>query len=67
VVPSLNHFEEESWSVLDWLHEDLEKVTFLVVVDEDFLLLQNVDVFGDLERHLGNVLPNVVIVGVWDR
>ena len=66
MVSSLDHLEEEGWSVFEWLGEDLEEVAFLVVVDEDFLSLEDVNVFGDFNGHLGDVLSDIVIVGVWD-
>lgn len=66
MVSSLDHLEEEGWSVFEWLGEDLEEVAFLVVVDEDLLFLEDVDVFGDFNGHLGDVLSDIVIVGVWD-
>lgn len=66
MVVSLDDFEEEGGSVLDGLGEDLEEVALVVVVDQDLVLLQDVDVLRHLDVHVGEVLPDVVVVGVRD-
>lgn len=66
VVSSLNDFVEQSGSVFDWLGEDLEQVTFVVVVDKDLVLLEDVDVLSYLNAHVWKVLPQNVIVSIWD-
>lgn len=64
MVLSLDHLDEESWSVLNGLGEDLEEIALFIVVDQDFVLLENIDILGDLEIHILQILPNVVIVGI---
>ncbi len=66
VVFPLDDFEEESGSVLNGFGEDLEEVTFVIIVDEDFVFLNSVDVFGDFDVHVWEVFPEDVIVGVWN-
>lgn len=66
MVSSLDDFEEESWSVFNRLGEDLKKVTLVVVVDEDLVLLEDVDVLGYFDVHVGEVLSQDVVVCVGD-
>jgi hypothetical protein len=40
----LNDFVEEGRSILYWLCEDLEKISFFIIVQQYFILLQNIDV-----------------------
>lgn len=66
MVPSLNNFEEEGGAILQWLGKDLQKITFVVVVDEDLLALQDVDVLLHLQVAVGQTRTKLVVVGVWD-
>ena len=66
MVPALNDFEEKSRSILKWLSEDLEQVTLVVVVDEDFLALEDVNIFLHLDGHTSKFYSQVVVVGVGD-
>lgn len=45
MVSSLNDLNEEGWSILEGLGEDLKNVTLLVVVTQDVQGLDLVDVF----------------------
>ena len=49
MVPPLDDLEEERRSIFEWLCEDLKEVALVVIIDEDFLSLQNVDVFLHLQ------------------
>ena len=66
VVVSLDYLEEKGRSVLNRLGEDLKEVTLVVVVDKDLELLDNINVFDDLDVNLCESLLEVLIVGVWD-
>lgn len=44
VVPSLDDLVEESGTVLDWLSEDLQQVSLLIVIEQDLVLLESVNV-----------------------
>lgn len=66
MVASLDHFKEESGAVLKRLCEKLEKVTLLIVVDENLLSLQDVNIFLHLDIHFADTSAEVVVVGVGD-
>ena len=66
VVSSLDDFNEESWTVLDGLCEDLQKIALLIVVDKNLLVLNDVDVFLDLEVDFADTLSKIVVIGVWN-
>ena len=66
MVAALDDFDEESWSVLHRLRKDLQKISLLVVVNEDLLVLNHVDVLLDLEVDAAEALPQVVVIGVWN-
>ena len=64
VVPSLDDLVEESRAVLHWLGEDLQQVSLFVVVQQDLVLLKRIDVLSHFDSHIGQVLSDVVVVGV---
>lgn len=66
IVPALDDLVEESRAVLDWLGEDLQQVSLLVVVEQDFVFLKGVDVFRYFDSHIWQVLSDVVVVGIRD-
>lgn len=66
MVSPLDDFVEEGGSVLNRLGEDLQQISVLIVVQKNLVLLESVDVLADLNRHIRQVLPNVVIVGIGD-
>ena len=66
VVSSLNDLVEDSRFILGGLGEDLKKVSLVIVVNEDLLLLQDVDVFLNLNVDLSQSGAEVIVVGVGD-
>ena len=64
MVAALDDFNEERGAVLDGLCEDLQKITFLIVVNKDLFVLQHSDIFLHLEVDLSEALPQVVVIGV---
>jgi len=62
----LDDLNEQGWSVLDWLGEDLQEVTFLVKVDQDVKGLQNVDWLNDLALGGLETELQVLVVGRWN-
>ena len=66
VVSSLDDLNKEGWAVLHGLCEDLQEITLLIVIDEDFLVLDDVDVLLHLQVNLAKALSQVVVVGVRD-
>jgi len=53
MISSLDDFKEESWSVFEWPRKELKEVAFVIVVNEDLVLLQNVNVLLDFESTFG--------------
>ena len=66
MVSSLDNFEEQSWAILERFRENLEKVTLVIVVDEDLLALEDIDVLLDLKVGSGHASTEVVVVGIGD-
>ena len=66
MVSPLNDFKEEGGAILEWLGKDLQKISLVVVVNEDLLALQDVDVFLHLEVLCSQAGAKLVVVGVWD-
>jgi len=66
MVSALDDFEEESWSVLEGLREDLEQVTLVIVVDKDLLTLEHIDVLLNLNVGGGKTGAKVVVVSIGD-
>ena len=66
MVAPLDNFHENSRSILERHREDLEKVTLLVVVDEDLLPLEDGEVFLHLQVDLAEAHSEVVVIGVGD-
>ena len=64
MVSSLDDLEEEGGTIFDRLGEDLKKVTLLVVVDQDLVLLQDVDIFFHLKASFRDTFSQLIIVGV---
>lgn len=42
MIVTLDNFQEEGWSILHWLGEDLQEVPIVVIVHQDFQFLRNV-------------------------
>jgi hypothetical protein len=40
VVAPLNNFEEESWPILAWFGENLQQISLLIEIDQNFEFLQ---------------------------
>ena len=51
-------------TVLDWLAEDLQQVSVLIMIEQNLVLLKHVDVLSQFDCHFGQVLSDNVIVGV---
>jgi len=66
VIATLNNLEEKRWAILQWLREDLEKVTLVIVVDEDLLALQHIDVLLHLQVGRSHTSTQVVVISVRD-
>lgn len=65
-VVTLDHLQEQSWTVLHILGENLQQVPIFVVVYEDFELLQYLHVLLDLEIARLQPLLQQIVVRVWD-
>ena len=66
MVSSLDHLNKECWSVFQRFCENLEKISLLIVVDQDLVLLEHGDVFFDIQAYFLRSLPDHVVVGVRD-
>jgi len=66
VVVALDNLDENSWPVLHWLGEYLEKISVVIVVNQDLQLLDLVQVLLHLDRRASEPLPEQVIVAVRD-
>jgi hypothetical protein len=66
MVSSLDDLEEEGWAILGILCENLEEVTFLVVVNQDLVLSQNLNVFLDFKTNIFNAFLKSIVVRVGD-
>lgn len=66
VIPSLDHLQEQSWSVLHIFGEDLEKVSIFVVIYKNFKLLQYIEVFRNSDTTVLQLFSQKVIVAVRD-
>ena len=64
VVSPLDDLEEQSRPIFYGLRKYLEKVTLLVVVKQNFILLQPIDIFCNFDGHVGQVLSDTIVVGV---
>lgn len=64
VISSLNDFEEESWSILNWFSENLKQVTLVVIVNKDFVLLQQVNILSYLNTHIREVFPQNIVISI---
>lgn len=64
VVSSLYDLEEQCWPVLYWFREDLKEIALIVIVDKDFVFLEDIDVFTNFDVHVREVLSQVVVVSV---
>lgn len=66
MVAALNNFNEEGGPVFNRFGEDLQKVSFVIIVTKNLVLLENVDVLGDFVGHVWEVLAKVIVVGLWN-
>merc|ERR1719234_2995026 len=66
VVVSLDNFNENSWSILQRLCEDLKKIPIVVIVDQNLQSLDLVNVFLHLEWGLCQSLSEHIVVAVWN-
>ena len=66
MVVALDHLEEQGWSIFDRLSENLQEVTFVVVVNEDLKLLKGGDVLFDLNTGMLQTLSKALVICVGD-
>lgn len=66
VVPSLDDFNEEGWSVLERLGEDLQQISLLIVVHQDVQLLNDIKVLCDLGSAFLELDPKILVVLLGD-
>ena len=64
VVVPLDDLEEQSGSVLNRLGEDLEKIALLVIIYEDFKLLQGFNVLLHLNASMLQAFAKSLIIGI---
>merc|ERR1719234_1998785 len=66
VVVSLDNFNENSWSILQRLREDLKKIPIVVIVDQNLQSLDRINVFLHLDWGLCQPLSEHIVVAVWN-
>ena len=64
VVASLDDFNEDSWTILDWFGENLQEVAVVVVVNQDLQFLQSGQVLLHLHLRVGQSSPEEIIIAV---
>ena len=64
VVASLDDFNEDGWTILDWFGEYLQKVAVIIVVNQDLQLLQHRQILLHLDLGVGQPLPEELIIAV---
>ena len=64
MVASLDDFNEDGWTILDWFGEYLQKVAVIIVVNQDLQLLQHRQVLLDLHLGVGQPFPEQLIIAV---
>ena len=52
MVVSLDDLNEDCWTILDRFGEDLQKISVVIVVNENFQLLQHRNIFFDLSTEI---------------
>ena len=66
MIATLDYLEEQSRAIFQRLSEDLQKVAFVIVVDEDLLSLQHIDILLHLHVDVAEASSQVIVIGVWD-
>ncbi len=66
VVVSLDYLEEKRGSVFDGFGENLKEVALVVVVYQNFKLLESVNIFCDLDAGVFEALSEAIVIGVGD-
>ena len=64
VVASLDDFNEDGWTILDWFGEYLQEVAVVVVVNQDLQFLQGGQVLLHLHLRVGQSFPEEIIIAV---
>jgi hypothetical protein len=64
VVSSLDHLQKQRGPVLHVLGEDLQQIPVLVVIDQDLQFLQNIQIFGDSDLAVLQLVAKNVVVAV---
>ena len=52
MVSALDDFKEESRPIFERLRENLKEISFVIVVDENFVPLKGGDILFDLESYV---------------
>lgn len=52
MISPLDDLIEKSRLILHRLGEDLKEISFLVIINQDLVLLKNINVFRNLDRHV---------------
>jgi len=66
-VSSLDDFNENSGSVFEWLSEELQQVSVVIVVNQQAQLFNQVDIFLNIDSKVGEGFSEVVVVRLGDR
>ena len=64
VVASLDDFNEDCWTILDWFGEYLQEVAVIIVVNQDLQFLQSGQVLLHLHLRVGQSSPEEIIIAV---
>ena len=64
VVASLDDFNEDCWPILDWLGEYLQKISIVIVVNENLQLPQDLQVLLHVDLRLGESLLQLIVITV---
>lgn len=64
MVSSLDDFKEKGGSVFNRLGENLKKVTFVVIINEDFIFLDNFKILVNFDIGIRKIFPKNVIISV---
>ena len=66
MIAALDNLKEQSWTVFNWLCENLKEVALVIVVDEDLLALKDVDVLLHLYVDCAETSSKVIVICVRD-
>ncbi len=66
MVVSLDDLKEQCGSIFDGFGEDLQKVSLVIIVDEDLKLLEGCNIFLHLNSSMFKSLSKSLVIGVRD-